>query len=177
MQPGKKNDLPPAVTAVIALVGVGVLVAAAATALRDMRREARTAADAGAALDAAVAAATEPPARGCAAFAERNSNNGVSDREGHASSLNIQRPDAAAGQWAAIEPRTLVIRGVPSCDRAAILSAFPQSMPSAARASCTSFGFRLLRCEPSSGPPRTIDLTEACPCSDDTNPASCRCDF
>ena len=176
MQPGKKNDLPPAVTAVIALVGAGVLVAAAATALRDMRQEARAAADAGTALGAAAVTA-EPPVRGCAVFAEHNANNGVPDREGHARSLNIQRPNAAAGQWAAVEPRTLVIRGIQTCDRAAILSALPQSMPSAARASCTSFGFRLLRCEPLSGPPRTIDLTEACPCSDDTDPASCRCDF
>jgi len=175
MQPGKKNDLPPAVTAALALVGVGVLVAAAATALRDMRQEARTA-DAGTALDAAIAA-TEPPVRGCAVFAERNSNNGARDRDGFVTSLNLERRPPALGRWAIAEPRTLVIQGIAACDRAAIVAFLPQSMPSAVRAACTSFGFRLLRCEPSAGAPRTIDLTEACPCSDENEPSSCRCDF
>lgn len=175
MQQGKKNDLSPRSVAVIA-VAVAALVGLSFLVGPPRQPSTVTPTDAGASGDAAPVA-VEPPASGCALFAEHNDNNGARDREGFVMSLNLERRPPALGRWAVVEPRTLVMQGLAACDRAAILAFLPQSMPSAMRAACTSFGFRTLRCEPSAGAARTIDLTEACPCSDESDPASCRCEF
>jgi len=172
MQPGKKNDL--STRGVVIVASVVLALVGASLAFGD-KPTAQQGADAGA--PDAEATADMPPPLGCAAFAETNPNATESGRRGEADAFNSERPAPAQGRWLSEEPRTLVIRGIAACDRASILSAFPQSMPTALRSICTAYGFRRLRCEATTGAQRIIDLTEACPCESPTDRYSCRCDF
>ncbi|MBL8685071.1 MAG: hypothetical protein JNK05_38195 [Myxococcales bacterium] len=120
--------------------------------------------------------AEEAP-RGCAVFATGNPNNTPTDREGYASGFAGMRSSGAVGTWTAVEPRTLVVRGLAACDRANMWSAIPQGMINTFRVTCTAYGFHTVRCEPTTGPARTWNLMDACPCSDPSLRETCRCEF
>lgn len=119
----------------------------------------------------------EEAPRGCALFASGNANNAPADRASYADSFGSMRSRGGVGVWSAVEPRTLVVRGLSSCDRSQIWSAIPQGMVSMFRVTCTAYGFHTLRCEPTSGPARTWNLMDACPCSDPSLRETCRCEF